>query len=211
MIRRALLAAAPALLAVPAAVATIAPAAAAPGDRERHHYRRRRGRHRTGLLLKDVTGDASFGRRRGEFEGDALIQELQFRRKLTASGLLDGEADVEGRRRDFEITVENESFRRVGVDLTSRRGRVSLSLGEIELGRRLEISLDAVRLKPIIGPFGDRLEKLFEELAEALEDEGGYRKLQRGRGSDDIEELVDDINKILSRTLHVVDPDRYRG
>jgi hypothetical protein len=179
-------------------------------DRGRWRYRRRRG-YRTGLLLKDVTGDASFGRRAGEFEGDCLIQGFHYGRVLHASGLLRGEAEIDRRRRDFEIDIDDR-FRRVGVDLSERRGRVTLDLGEVEvldLGRReLEVDLDAVRLHDIRGPHGDHLEELLARLAEALADEGGYRKA-KGR-DDDIEELVEAINRLLARYLFVVEPDRRR-
>lgn len=198
----------PAAMAAVIATANLATSAqAAPGDRFRYH--RRRGRHRAGLLLKDVEGVAGFGRRRGEFEGDCLLQSLHWGRKLHVSGLLEGEADLEGRRLDFELEVDDERFRRVGADLSERRGRVSLDLAEIEVGRRLEVDLDSVRLHDIRGPHGDRLEYFLAQLAEAIEDEDGHRR-HRG-GDQDIDDLVGAINLLLAHHLHVVDPDRRRG
>lgn len=198
MRRRALIAAAPA-----AATFAVLPLAEGAAAAERFRYRRRR-RYPTGLLLEDVTGEASFGRRRGDFEGDCLITGLHHGRKLHAAGFLSGEADLEGRRLDFEIDV-HERFRRVALDLSERRGRVSTDLAEIEAGR-LDVDLDAVKLDDIRGPFGRQLERLLEKLAEALEDEDGWRK--RGRRDDDVEALVEAINDILAKTLHVVDAGR---
>lgn len=212
MRRRNLLARTAGLVALPAAIAGVAtgtglvsPALAA---EDRYRYRGRRGRHRTGLLLKDVEGSASWGRRYGDFEGDVLVQQLHYGRVLHVSGRIEGQADLEGRRRDFEVDIDNERFRRAEAVLSERRGRVSLDIGEIELGR-LEIDLDAVRVHRIFGPHGDRLERLLRDLAEALADEGGYRK---ARGGDrDIDELIGAIDLLLSRHLFVVDRDRYRA
>jgi hypothetical protein len=207
MRRRALLAAAPALVAVPAAAATYTVLPAQAEAAERRRYRRHR-RYRAGLLLEDVEGEASFGRRSGDFEGDCLITALHHGRKLHAAGFLRGEADLEGRRRDFEIDIEDR-FRRVGVDLAGRRGRTTLDLAPVEVadfGRReLEIDLDAVKLD-LRGPYARQLEQLFAALAEALEDEDGWRK--RGRRDDDVEELVEAINAILAKTLHTTDAGR---
>jgi hypothetical protein len=194
----------PAILAA-APVLTASTAEAAKGD-----YTRRRNRHRTGLLLKDVKGDADYfnrlnRKRDGSFEGDILVQRFDFYRKLTVAGVIDGEVEIERRRGDKSIDINYQLFRTgADLDVGGRHDDLTLDIGKIRLPK-LDVVIDpnAVDLDRIWGTNADRLEKLLKKLAEALEDD-------RHRKPDfrDVDELVDKINKLLAKFLFVVNAGR---
>lgn len=210
MRRRILLAAAPALVAATPLFFATAQAA--------DDWHRRRDRHRSGLLLKDVEGEAQLDRwrRDGEFEGDILVQRFGYRRKLAVAGIIDGDAEFDGRRGRFEVDVGPARFF-AGADLDlSRRHGLSLDIGEIDLDT-ISIDPDSVSLDRIYGPAADDLQDLLKQLAEALEDSDHdwWRRdrHERRRHHDDdevdIDELIDAINDLLDKFLFVVDAGRH--
>jgi hypothetical protein len=207
MLRRALLSRATALIAIPAALAATPILTAATAEAAKSDYRQRRSRHRTGLLIKDVEGEADFlepGRRRkdGKFAGDILVRRFNYRRKLTVDGIIDGDAS----RRKEEIEIDNQSFSApADLDGGGRWDDLTLDIGKVRLrGLDLVVDPDAVDLDRIYGPRARDLKKLLEKLAKALDDE-------RRKDYDDIDELIEDINKLLAKFLFVVDAGRHHG